>query len=159
MKRHVFFIFTIILFFTTTVAKAVDLCELKSRTLKVTVIYSTNILLNKISSFQKVKKLNTLIHSNTIKIKRAFSGFEYTRDIACDDGYYHEDIYSSRIIKRNRKAILSRKIFAPLIPFSVLSFNTFVRKFVLEGTTEYLRQFIFSPFKISVFVLISSLRN
>ncbi|MBP7261074.1 MAG: hypothetical protein KBB37_07295 [Bacteroidia bacterium] len=160
MNRITLYIVFATLFFNLSKVQAGQE-NLRWRHLNVKSIYnsSSSVLLEKVSSFEKSRMLNTGITPGEAAIRKVFSGFEFTTKVAYERECYHEDFHKSRIIKRNRKAILSRKIFAPLIPFSVLSFNTFVRKFVLEGTTEYLRQFIFSPFKISVFVLISSLRN
>lgn len=155
----IYIVFSFLLFNVSRVQAGQE--NLRWRHMNVKSVYtnSSSVLLEKVSSFQKNKKLNTHISLGETAIRKAFSGFVYTENIACVKDCYDEDIESSKILKRNRKAILSRKIFAPLIPLNILSFNTLVRKFVLEGTTEYLRQFLFSPLKISVFVLISSFRN
>lgn len=160
MNRITFYIVISVLLFNASSVKAIQE-NLRWRHVNVKSIYtkSSSVLLEKVSSFQNNTKLNTRITLGETIIRKAFSGFEFTINIACEESCYDEDIHRSKILKRNRKAILSRKTFAPLIPFSIHSLKTFVSKFVLEGTTEYLRQFTFSPFKISVFVLISSLRN
>jgi hypothetical protein len=160
MNRITLYIVYATLFFNLSKVQAGQE-NLRWRHVNVKSIYtnSSSVLLEKVSLFQNSRKLNTRITLGETAIRKAFSGFDYAKNIACGKSCYDEDIHRSKILKRNRKAILSRKIFAPLVPLSVLSFNTFVRKIVFEGTTEYLRKFIFSPFKISVFVLISSLRN
>ncbi len=159
MKRFTFYTFFIILFFTATLSRAVDLHELKSRTLKVTVIYSSNIFLNKISSFNKARKFNTRINSNNVKIRKAFSGFEYTKDVVCTNAYYKENIERSTVLRRNRKAILSRKIFTHLLLVFYLPLPFFAKTLVHRETTGYLRLFTIAPFQVSVLALNSILRN
>lgn len=160
MNRITFYIAISVLLFNASSVKAIQE-NLRWRHVNVKSIYtkSSSVLLEKVSSFQNNTKLNTRITLGETIIRKAFSGFEFTKNIAFERSCNDEHIDNSKILKRNRKAILSRRIFAPLIPLSVFPLNSFVRKFVLEGTTEYLRQFILTPLKISVVVLISSLRN
>lgn len=160
MNRITFYIVFATLFFNLSKVQAGQE-NLRWRHLNVKSVYnsSSSVLLEKVSSFEKSRKLNTRITLEETTIRKDFSGFVYTKNVSCKKECYNEDVNRSTTIKRNRKAILSRKTFVPLITLNVFSFKTLVRKSVLEGTSEYLRQFIFSPHKISVFVLISSLRN
>lgn len=159
MNRINFYTFFIILFFTATVSRAVDLHELKSRTLKVTVLYTNSILLNKITHFNCARKFNARINSNIVKIRKAFSGFEYTTDVVCTNACYKENIEKSIVLRRNRKAILSRKIFTHLLPVFYLPLPFFATTLVHRETTGYLRLFTIAPFQASILALNSILRN
>jgi hypothetical protein len=159
MKRFTFYTFFLILFFTATLSRAVDLHELKSRTLKVTVVYTNTIFLNKITHFKCARKFNTRINSNNVKIRKAFSGFEYTKDVVCTNAYYKENIERSTVLRRNRKAILSRKIFTHLLLVFYLPLPFFAKTLVHRETTGYLRLFTIAPFQVSVLALNSILRN
>ncbi len=159
MKRFTFYTFFIILFFTATLSRAVDLHELKSRTFKVTVIYSSNILLNKISSFNKTRKFNTRTHSASVRIRRAFSGFEYTTDVICTNAFYNDNVEGSTVLRRNRRAILSRKILAPLLPVCLVPLHSFLKISMHKETAMSLRLFSIAPFQVSVLALNSILRN
>lgn len=105
-----------------TSAWGIDIQQLRQRKLHVRVIYThaTSVLLQKVHSFQKARKLSTGISSNDTRVKKAFCGIYLSSDVAFDITSFKEDIHTKRLLKRNRKAILNRKIQVPQLLETIL---------------------------------------
>ena len=106
---------TLILLCSVTLSWGIDIDQLRQRKLHVKVIYThaSSVLLQKVQSFQKARKISTRLSSLDTQVRKAFCGIYHSRDVAFDLTSFRKDIENKRLLKRNRKAVLNRKILVP----------------------------------------------